>query len=225
MSLRNDPNQLQSVLIDMDGTLVDHFQALYRCYRYASEQLGNEPPSHELVKRSVGGSMPVTIRKFFPEEQVEEAIRLWSEHFDEIHLEDVILLRGAKELLDVLQRREIKTAVFTNKSGEHTRNICRNLGLEDYFEFALGAGDTPYRKPQRELSELALQRLGTKAENTILVGDSPFDIEAASIVNMTSFCVPTGSHTREELAEAGADRIFDSLQEIADWIESCSKSS
>ena len=79
-------------------------------------------------------------------------------------------------------------------------------------------GDTPYRKPQVELSRIVLDRLGVAAEATIMIGDSPFDIEAASCVGMTSFCVPTGSHSLQELEEAGADRIFESLQAVADTV-------
>ncbi len=218
MPLQIFPDSVQTVLIDMDGTLIDHFQALYRCYKKVAQELDEVVPSPELVKRSVGGSMPVTIRKFFSEEKIEEAKNIWTEHFEKIHLEDVVLMKGAKELLDTLARRKIKAAIFTNKTGRHTRNICQNLGLADQLELILGVGDTPYRKPQRELSQIALDKLDTDAKHTIMIGDSPFDIETARNVGMASFCVPTGSHTQEELEAAGADKIFPNLQEIANWL-------
>ena len=204
----------QAVLLDMDGTLVDHFETLYRCYRYVSVALEQEAPSRDLVKRSVGGSMPVTIRKFFEEARIEEAIRLWEEHFDAIHLENVIVLDGARELLATLKELQVKAAVFTNKSGSHTRNICQDQGLSSFFSDILGAGDTEFRKPQKALTEIALSRLGADANASLTIGDSPFDIEAAHCVGMTAYCVPTGSHTAEELAEAGADRVFPSLRAI-----------
>ncbi len=205
-------------LFDMDGTLVDHFETIFRCYEYASIQLGKAPPTYERVKRNVGGSMPVTIRKFFDESEIEDAMRHWNEHFDRIHLEGVILLKGARQLVEAIASRGIKAAVFTNKSGEHTRNIIESLGLGAHFSLVIGAEDTPYRKPQPELSRIALERLEVDASDATLVGDSPFDIESAHCVGMTSFCVPTGSHSERELVEAGADRIFPSLQAIAETL-------
>ncbi len=207
-----------AVLLDMDGTLVDHFDTIFRCFHYAAEQLGKTPPTYDMVRRAVGGSMPVTIRKFFEENEIKEAKRHWNDRFDEIHLEGVILLDGARELLDAVTRKGIQAAVFTNKGGSHTRNIIESLGLSKYFSLVIGAHDTEFRKPQPELSQIALDRLGVKASEAILIGDSPFDIESAHCVGMTSLCVSTGSHTAAELVEAGADRVFESLQEIADTV-------
>jgi len=205
-----------AVLFDMDGTLVDHFETIFRCYEYAAKKLGKSPPTYESVKRGVGGSMPVTIRKFFEDAEIEEAMGLWNEKFEQIHLEGVVLLKGAREVVDAVRQCGIKAAVFTNKSGRHTRNIIDSLGMSDRFALIIGADDTPYRKPEPELSKIALDRLEVKADQAILVGDSPFDIQSAHSVGMTSYCVPTGSHSAHELREAGADCVFESLQEIAD---------
>ena len=210
--------QTKIVLLDMDGTLVDHFETICRCYQYAAEKMGKTPPTYDQVKREVGGSMPVTIRRFFSDDELEEAKSHWNHRFDEIHLEGVILLKGARELLQALSKRGIDAAVFTNKGGSHSRNIIETLGLADSFKLVLGADDTAYRKPQPELSKIVLERLGVEAADAILIGDSPFDIDAAHCVGMTSFCVPTGSHSIEELRKAGTDRIFESLQEIADTV-------
>jgi phosphoglycolate phosphatase len=218
MSTTTKTQQTEAVLLDMDGTLVDHFETICRCYQYAAEEMGKTPPTYDQVKREVGGSMPVTIRKFFSEYELEEAKKHWNQRFDEIHLEGVILLKGARELLQALDKKGIQAAVFTNKTGSHSRNIIDSLGLTDSFTLVLGAEDTPYRKPQVELSQIVLERLGVNASGAILIGDSPFDIQSAHCVGMTSFCVPTGSHSVQELKEARADHIFESLQEIADTV-------
>ena len=210
---------IKGMLIDMDGTLVDHLETLVRCFQYATRQLGLPQPSHERVKRSIGGSMPVTMRKFVPEEHAEEAVRLWQAHFDEIYLEDFVVLPGADELLALRAKHGIKAAVLTNKTGDHTRAMLSKQGLSDRLDFALGTKDTPYRKPQVPFSEAALERLGLPAQNVAMIGDSPFDIQAATCVGMIPLCVATGSHTAEELLAAGAHQVFDDLAQVADWIE------
>ena len=162
--------------------------------------------------------MPVTIKAFFDEESLEEAKAHWIKRFDEIHLEGVRVLNGAMELIEKLENRGFHLAVFTNKSGKHTRNIIRSLGLYDTFSLILGAEDTEFRKPQPELSTHALSQLGVKPSEALLIGDSPFDIESAKCVGMRCFCVATGSHSKKELAAANADAVFDGLPELMDSI-------
>ncbi|MEM9161154.1 MAG: HAD family hydrolase [Verrucomicrobiota bacterium] len=211
-----DLTQIKVAFIDLDGTLIDHSKALYRCFKYATSKLGEPVPSQELVQRSVGGSMPVTMRKFVPEEKIDDAIALWRERFEEIHLEDIIIMPGAHELLDAFDQEGIKAAVFTNKIGRHSRAMMTHIGLADRLLFTAGAEDTPYRKPQPEFAHHVLEKAAVAPEKALMIGDSPFDIAAAKNVGMTSFVVPTGSHTAEELAEDSPDQIFPSLTAIAD---------
>lgn len=213
-------NKIRGILIDMDGTLVDHSTTLTRCFQYACRELGFPEPSHEKVKRSIGGSMPVTIQNFLPPEQVEAGKELWRQRFEEIHLQGIRVMPGAEVLLDRCSELGITAAIFTNKTGRHTRAIIENEGLTGKLAFSLGAEDTSYRKPQPEYSAAALEELRLPGAEVAMIGDSPFDIDAAKAGGMTAFCVPTGSHTRKELEAAGADQVFESLADIADWLAS-----
>lgn len=213
------PSHIRGILIDMDGTFVDHIQTITRCFQYACRELGFPEPSTEKVKRSIGGSMPVTIQKFLPPEHVEAGKEIWRRRFDEIHLQGVIVMPGAAELLDTCQTAGVKAAIFTNKTGTHSRAIIANEGFAEQFEFVFGAEDTPYRKPQPEFSAAAIERMQLQGEQMAMIGDSPFDINAAKAGNMLAVCVTTGSHTREELKAEGADIVFDSLSEVASWLK------
>lgn len=214
-----ETQEITGVLIDLDGTLIDHFDALYRSFSHAASTLGYPTPTREQVRRAIGGSMPVTIRQFIDEKDVEEGISIWRNYFDQIFLETGNLMPGAIRLLKTTQNLGIATAVFTNKIGLHARGLCDQLGASPYLKFTLGAEDTPYRKPEVEFSTYALRQLGVSARNTIMVGDSPFDIQAAHCVGMASFTVPTGSHTRQELLAAKTDKVFDGLDDIAAYLE------
>lgn len=205
---------IRGVLFDLDGTLVDHFLTLYRCYKFTLEQLALPVPEFEVVRRTVGGSMEVTMQSFVPPERMDDAVRIWREHFDRVYLDDVRLLPGARELVERLHARGLRLAVLTNKIGEHSRGICRHLGLEPKLAFIIGAGDTPWRKPQREFVEAAFARLGTPAAETILVGDSPYDVACARAAGVRVPCVTTGTHTAEELTAAGADGSYPNLTEL-----------
>jgi phosphoglycolate phosphatase len=210
----NAPRLPRGVLFDLDGTLIDHFETLFRCYEHTLGRLGVAVPSREQVRRSVGGSMEVTMAKFLPPERIPEAAAIWREHLAKIFLDDVSLMPGARELVDALRARGLRLGVFTNKLGETSRGIMRHLELAAPFDVILGAGDSPHRKPQREFTELALARLGLPAGETCLVGDSPYDIEAAHVAAMRAACVTTGTHSAAELQKAGADAIYDDLESL-----------
>lgn len=206
---------VRAVLLDLDGTLIDHFATLYACYHHALSTLGLPVPTREHVRRSVGGSMEVTMRKLIPEQHVAAAAALWREHLARTYLDDVTLMPGALELVRALHGRGLKLAVFTNKIGETSRGICAHLGLTPFLDLVLGANDSPWRKPQAEFTALVLDRIGASASETALVGDSPYDIDAARAGGLArALCVTTGTHSAEELASAGADAIFPDLRAL-----------
>ena len=205
----------QGVLFDLDGTLIDHFNVLYRCYEYTLGQLGRPIPDFETVRRSVGGSMEVTMRHYVEEDQFEEAAHIWRQHFDSIFLEDVTMLPGARELVEELSKRGYRQAVFTNKIGDQSRRIITHLGLDSMIEFVLGANDTPHRKPQTAFSRAVMDRLPIEDSRIVFIGDSPFDVHAAHCVSRPAYCVTTGTHTEAELKEAAADGVFPGMVELA----------
>jgi phosphoglycolate phosphatase len=203
------------ILFDMDGTLVDHFNVIHRCFNYALEKTGHESVSLELVKKTVGGSMPVTMGKLIGVENAPAAIPFFEEHFDEIFLEDVTLLPSTVDLLETLQASGKRLGVFTNKHGYITREILKHLGIDNYFEHSLGSGDTSWRKPQVEFSQAILQKFGVAGENACMVGDSPFDFDAADCVGMNCVLVTTGSHSAEQLSEeTNCTNIYSSFADI-----------
>lgn len=206
----------QTILYDLDGTLIDHFATIYRSFAHAITRLGLEPPSFERVKATVGGSAPVTMGKLIGTDRADEAMVHFDEYFAANIFDGLEALPGATWLLESLHRRGYRQAVFTNKSGPAAREVCTHLGFDRWIEAAIGAGDTPYRKPQPEFSQHILSRLGTAPGTTLMVGDSPFDLEAGAAVGMRCAAVCTGSHTRAQLDDCGfsAIGIYDDLYEL-----------
>lgn len=212
------------VFFDLDGTLIDHFAAIHEAYRFAQESLGLAPATYAKVRRTVGGSVPVTMRRLVGPEPsdatIGEAIRLFDRRFAEIMFEQVEILPGIPALLDGLRAAGVDLAVFTNKKGEHARAVLSHLGLDGYFQTVAGAGDTPYRKPQPEFTDYVLAQTGAAPETTLLVGDSPFDVEAGRVRGLAVAAVATGSHGLGELEASGADPVFEDATGLRDWLES-----
>jgi phosphoglycolate phosphatase len=205
----------KAVLFDLDGTLIDHFQVIYRCYQYALEHLGVEPVSYEKVRASVGGSIVITFGKLIPQEMVEEAVVHFREEFDRIWHEDIDVLPGTEWLLDALRSKGMKMCVFTNKEGDRARRIMEHIGLSSHLDGIYGTLDTPWRKPQPELTQYVLEQMGTDPAHACMVGDSPYDVDAAAVADMPCYTVATGSHTIQQLqTETDSAGVYANLYEL-----------
>lgn len=200
-----------TLLLDLDGTLVDAFTTIHRSYVHTLPQLGLPAPTMAQVRRAVGGGLENAMRHFVPEALVAEAVRLHVAYTDSILLEDVTLMPGALQLLRAQQAAGVVLAVFTNKRGDHARAICAHLGVSPFLRGVFGARDTPWLKPQPKFAAHVLEQLGAQPETTLLIGDSPFDVQAAHHGGFPCWCVTTGTHDAAQLAAAKADAVFPDL--------------
>ncbi|MFI5356136.1 MAG: HAD family hydrolase [Opitutales bacterium] len=204
----------RTFLFDLDGTLIDAFTTIYRAYQHTLPQFGRTAPSLEEVRRAVGGGLRQAMGHFLPPDQIDRALLIHLAYSEKILLENVRALPGALELVRTLHGRGLTLAVYTNKQGEFARRICVHLGLAPYLRAIYGVGDTPWLKPQAELAAHVLAELRATPATTLLIGDSPFDVQAAHNGGFACWAVTTGTHTATQLAAAGADRVLASLADV-----------
>lgn len=202
-----------AVLFDLDGTLVDNFEAIHHCCLQVLEAMHLPPVSLERVRRAVGGSIEVTMQRLVGDSRAQEAVTHYRKAFARDWNYGLRPMPGASSLLAALSSRGVRSAVFTNKDGDFSRRICRELSLDSHLESVLGARDTPYIKPQPEFSLHMLASLRLSPQEACMVGDSPFDIAAARSVGLRCLTVTTGTHAAHELEQA--DAVYSSLPELA----------
>lgn len=206
---------METLLFDLDGTLIDHFTTIHRSVVHAQKTLGLPESDYATVRATVGGSVPITLGKLLGESHVEAALPHFRKHFDEIMFEDVTALPGAEWLLRSLKARGHRTAVFTNKFGDHSRATLRHLRLDQWLDAIVGTGDTPFRKPEPEFTAHMLELMDASSDETWLIGDSPFDFAAAEAGCLKCYLVATGSHSQAELAATtDAAGIYDDLYQL-----------
>jgi len=203
--------QFSTILLDLDGTLVDAFTTIHRSYVHTLPQFGRPVPTMAEVRRAVGGGLANAMGHFLPPELIPAAMKVHIAYSEKILLEDATLMPGALALLQALQARGVNCAVLTNKLGDAARRICTHLGVAPLLRGVYGAGDTPWLKPRREFTDHVLEKLGVDAATALLIGDSPFDVETAHNVGFPCWCVTTGTHSAGQLRAAGAEEIFPDL--------------
>jgi phosphoglycolate phosphatase len=207
------------VLFDLDGTLIDHFKAIHRCHTHAMTALGLPAPTMAQVRAAVGGGLDEAIAKLAGWDRVPTLMPIYKEHWDATHLDDVLLLPGAREILTDLGRGGTVSAVLTNKRGYAAREVCDHLGLTPLLKGVHGVGDTAWLKPEPLWTRHVLAQLGAQPADTVYVGDSPFDIQTARNAGLAFIGVTTGTHTAEELRAAGGERIVADLYSVARALE------
>ena len=206
-----------TILFDLDGTLIDHFEAIHRAHVETMTHFGLPAPTLQQVRSAVGGGLEEAVRKLFGPERaglLEQAVPYYRGAWPKHLLVGVKIMPGALELLGALHARNVKCAVFTNKLGTSARELCDYLGMTPLLAGVFGALDTPWLKPRREFAEHVLNALGAKADTTLLIGDSPYDVQAAHNSGFPCWCVTTGTHGGDELHTAGADRVYADLPAI-----------
>ena len=198
---------IRAILFDLDGTLIDQFQAIHKSFSQVISEMVFPLPSFDSEKKSVGGASEKTMSKLIGKEHAKEAVQLLRPIFEKEMLNGVIELPGASKLLSFCKQKKIKTAVLTNKHGPHARAVCEYFNFIPPLEFVIGADDTEWKKPDIELSRIALNKIGFGPEETIYVGDSPYDAQTAKNIGMRCCLVTTGTHTVDELQNSSADSI------------------
>ena len=205
----------QTVLFDLDGTLLDHLPAIHRCYVHTLPQLGLPAPTRDDVRRAIGGGLENAMRRFVSEADLPRALAIYRAHWDQTMLDGVALMPGAAELLQALHAHGVASAVLTNKHGLSSRRVCEFLGIRPLLRGVFGANDTPWLKPDPRLTAHVLATLGAPQATACLVGDSPFDVETARRGGIPGFFVTTGTHTAGDLRAAGAEQVFPDLIALA----------
>ena len=205
----------RTFLFDLDGTLIDHFTAIYRAHAHTRAALGRPRPTPAEVRSAVGGGVEDALARLNPGADPAEALRIYLPYWEANLLDEVVLMPGARELLEGLRAGGAALAVLSNKPGPASRRVCDHLGIAPLLRAVVGAGDTEWLKPEPKLTAHVLNLIGAGGEGALLVGDSPYDVETARNAGLPSWCVTTGTHTAEQLRAAGADRVFPDLPGIA----------
>jgi HAD superfamily hydrolase (TIGR01549 family) len=205
---------VRAAIVDIDGTLVDsnyqHALAWYRAYRHH----GLVVPVWR-IHRSVGMGGDHAVPAVAGDEveaELGEAIRESERPHYQAMLDEIEPIEGAPELLAEL--RERGHTVILASSGKQ-EDVDRYLDLIQARELVHGwttSADVEATKPEPDLVEAALEKAGTG--DGVMIGDSIWDCEAARRAGIPSIGVLTGGFAASELREAGASRVFESINEL-----------
>jgi HAD superfamily hydrolase (TIGR01509 family) len=209
----------EAALLDVDGTLVDtnyqHALAWHRAFR----EHGVVLPVWRLHRHvGMGGDKFVAaVAGDEVEERLGEQLRnRWEELFDEV-IGEVEPLAGARGLVEELKRRGLTVVLASSSIEKHLDAFIEKLGVRELVDGWTTKDDVESSKPDPDLVNAGLEAAATR--NAVLVGDTPWDCEAAGRAGVPTVTVMTGGFSEAELREAGAAAVFESIEALLERLD------
>jgi HAD superfamily hydrolase (TIGR01509 family) len=211
----------RAALLDLDGTLVDsnyqHALAWYRAFRGAGIVL----PVWKL-HRAVGMGGDQLVKAMTSEEldaQLGEELRIAEKALFRQTIWECEPLPGARELLAELRRRGHKVVLASSANEQDLGHFLDKLDARDVADGWTTADDVARSKPEPDVVHAAIEKAGVAAKDAVMIGDSRWDVEAARAAKVPTIAVLTGGWAREELLDAGAAMVFESLEELRERLD------
>jgi phosphoglycolate phosphatase len=211
---------LQLILFDLDGTLVDSATDITNAFNYSIGRHGVSPVSRKEIEAMLGEGMTLIMKKFDEWKGMGLDPATVRKHFREYYLTHIAVYSAPYPgVEDTLQRlKDFKKAVVSNKLEVFTMKTLKQLNLLGYFDLVLGGDSGPERKPSPQAILSVLSKLGIPADETLMVGDTAYDIEAGRGAGAKTAAVTYG-YGSSGFAD-GADFTIDAFPELIDIVTS-----
>ena len=176
-------------LFDFDGTLADTNKTVinswHHTFNYVNGTLGDE----DWIISTFGEPLWVSMEKAFPGMDIDELIGIYRSYQEKHFKEETKAFPGMVDVIKELKSRGKKIGIITSRLRNTTKEGLEAFGIMDCIDAMVCAGDTSEHKPHPEPVLLGLKKLGAKASEAVMIGDSSFDIICANRAGVTSALV------------------------------------
>ncbi len=221
----NHSARIRLAVFDCDGTLVDSQHAIVASMAAAFGAEKLEPPEARRVREVIGLPLAEAIARLLPEADDDDHGRLvghYQDAFQELRRRpdhEEPLYPGTVEALDALEAMGMLLGVATGKGRRGLDMTLRRHGIEGRFATLKTSDDGP-GKPHPDMLRQAMGDVGAEAADTVMIGDTTFDMSMAGAASVASIGVSWGYHTVEALREAGAGTIVERYDALPPAVES-----
>ena len=213
---------IKLVIFDFDGTIADTRKSIVVSKQEMMKILGLEVKDDEACASVIGLPAEDGYRQLYPgisDETLEDCVRVARDTFAKSKEEyPPTVFDGIREVLEELKKRGIKCSIASSRNNPSLREFLKSWGMTEYFEYILGADDTLNHKPDPEPVFKTLKDLNVDPDETIVVGDTAFDINMGKGAGIHTCAVTYGISKRAALEETGAEHIIDHINELLEII-------
>ncbi|MDA8018699.1 MAG: HAD-IA family hydrolase [Thermoanaerobaculia bacterium] len=210
------------IVLDWDGTVMDSLGAIVACARHALREARLPELSEELIRGGIGLGLEATVERLLPDldgEVRRQWIQAYRDHWISTYQHQPVLLRGARSAVVELNHREYMLAVATGKGRRGLQRDLDELDMDRLFLASRTVDEAPSKPNPQMLLEL-MDELGVRADRTLMVGDTTYDLDMAKNAGVVSVAVLTGGHDRQTLTSRDPLACLASLADLPEWLES-----
>ncbi len=212
--------RIRAVLFDIDGTLLDSNDAHAHAWLDALRGHGKSVP-FDLVRSKIGKGGDKLVRELAgvdPESTegrsiIERRTALLKAHY----VPDLGPLPGARALVDRLRSRGLVCAAVTSANADELADLLRAAAVADLMDVLVTSDDVDRSKPDPDLVDAALRKIAVPPSEVVLVGDTPYDIEAANRAGVAAIALRSGGFPDALLR--GAIAIYDTPADLASHLD------
>jgi phosphoglycolate phosphatase len=220
MMIPSAPSEIDFVVFDWDGTVVDSTGAIADSIRAAARDLELEEPNAQQASHVIGLGLQDALRlavPSLPPERLREFVERYRVHYFGRD-PSLKLFDGMREMLDALRASGVAMGVATGKSRVGLERAFEQTGLRRHFD-ATRCADEGEPKPHPWMLRDLCEELGFMPSRTLMIGDTTHDHGMAQAAGAFFGGVGYGAHPRETLLAAGVDPVHDSVQALGEWLE------
>ncbi|MCW5734510.1 MAG: HAD hydrolase-like protein [Enhydrobacter sp.] len=207
----------RSVLLDLDGTLIDSCPGILASCLAALRALGHRPDEGLDIRRIIGPpleDMMQVLLQSYGDDRVKEAATAYRRHYGESGYLGSVPYPGIGESLGEMKRGGLRVYLATSKRAAFASRILDHLEFASYFDGIYGSEPGGELDHKPELLAHIVSKHGLSPSHSLMVGDRRFDISGAHAVGMRGLGVLWGYGTRDELEGAGADQLVESPADL-----------
>lgn len=213
---------INTVIFDLDGTLLNSLGDLHACFNYAITQYGYPARTLDEIKSFVGNGIKKAIERALPykveDDELNKIVSLFKEYY-QAHMNELTFpYEGIIPMLKELQSKGYKLAIVSNKFDDAVKGLCKKY-FGDYIKVAIGEGKGIEKKPNPMGIYKAIEELEADINNAIYIGDSDVDIETAKNAGLECISVLWGFRNKEFLIKNGGNIFANSPSDIIKIIE------
>lgn len=208
----------KAIFFDLDGTITDSGEGIMNCATLALEYFGLPVPSREEMRVFVGPPLDQTFIRFgVPADKTDEAIKVFRSRYTTVGKFENFPYPGVADMLQSLKEQGHRLFVATSKPEVMAIEVLRHFDLDGYFEQIAGATLDGSRSHKADVITYLLGLTGDVGQ-TLMVGDTAFDVIGAAAHGISTIGVSWGYGTVEDMEKAGAIAIAHSMEELVTLI-------
>jgi len=216
---------IEAVIFDVDGTLVDSVDMHAETWERAFARFGKNIGFHAL-RSQIGKGGDQLMPEFLDEAELkafgEDLEKTRGEIFQEEYLHRVRGFPSAADLLSEIRKRGRRIALASSAKADELEIYKKAAGVEGLTDVETSSDDAEKSKPHPDIFQAALKKLKLEPDKVVVIGDTPYDADAARKAGIASIGVLCGGFKDEDIRKGGAGRIYrdpqDLLARIDEWL-------